>query len=76
MIWGSGTEVFYLTSSSGLPTDSIIISPDKAVVFPSFYDTTRFLASSDPSPSPDTFSLASSADGFDTNVKKVGDEDE
>ena len=53
MIWGTGTGVFNLNSSSRLTTDSIITSPDKAGGFPSFSDTTIFLASSVPSPSSD-----------------------
>ena len=76
MIWGTGTGVFNWTSSSGLPTDSIITSPDKATVFPSFYDMKNFIATSVPSPSPDTFSLASSAAGFDACGKKEGGDEE
>ena len=53
--WIAVTGLFSLTYSSGLPTDSIIISLDKAAVFPSFSDSTTFLASSVPSPPPDTF---------------------
>ena len=34
MIWGAGTGVFNLPYFSGLPTDSIVFSPDKSVVFP------------------------------------------
>ena len=60
MIWCAGTGVFVLPSSSGLPTDYIMASPDKAGEFPSFYKTTKFLASSAPSPSSETFSSASS----------------
>ena len=75
MIWGAGTEVFNLTSSSVLPTESIITYPDKAGVFPSFSNRATFLASSVPYPSPDTFSLASSAAGFDTCIKKGGDDE-
>ena len=55
MIWGTGTVVLKLTYSSRLPTDSIINSPDKAGVFPSFYDTTTFPAYSIPYPSSDIF---------------------
>ena len=33
IIWGEGTGVFNLTSYSGLSSDFIIISPDKAGVF-------------------------------------------
>ena len=55
-----------LTFFSGLPTDSIITSLDKAVMFYSFYNITTFLVSSVTSPPPDTFSLDSSAAGFDT----------
>ena len=60
MIWDAGTGVFNLTCSSGLPTDSIVTSPDKYGVFTSYSDTTTFLASYFPSPSSDPFSLASS----------------
>ena len=60
MIWGAGTGVLKLTSYSGLPTDSIITSPDKFGVFHSFSDTTTFLASSVPSPSYETFHSTSS----------------
>ena len=72
----AGTGVFDLTSYPGFPTNSIINSPDKSVVFPLFSDKTTFLSSSVTSPSPDTFSLASYTDGFDTCVKKVVDEEE
>ena len=41
--WGADTGLFNLTSSSGLPTDSIITSPDKSGVFTSFYYTKKFL---------------------------------
>ena len=58
MIWGAVTGVLNLSSSSGLPTGSTITSPDKAAVFPSFYERTFFIASSLPSPSSDTFYLA------------------
>ena len=44
MVWGAGTGVFNLPSSSGHPTDSIIHSPGKAGVFPSFSGVTSFLA--------------------------------
>ena len=46
IIWGAGTGVFNLNYFSGLPTDSIITSPDKATVFPSFYNTETFITSS------------------------------
>ena len=59
MIWGAGTGVFKRTSSSGIPTDSIFNSPEKAGGFPYFSDTTPFLASYVLSPSYDKFSLAS-----------------
>ena len=72
--WGAGTGVLNLTSSSGLTTGSIIASPDKAAVFPYFYDMATFLASSVPYPSPDIFSLASSAAVFDNRGNKGGDE--
>ena len=72
MIRVAGTGVFNLTSSSGLLTDSIIISPYKSAVFPSFYDTTTFLASSVPYHSPETFSLNSLESGFDTCGNKGG----
>ena len=55
MIWGAGTGVFNLTYSSGLPTDSIIISPDKSAIFSSIYYKTTFLASSVTSPSSEKF---------------------
>ena len=64
------------TSSSVLPNDSIIIYPYKAAVFTSFSDKTTFLASSVSSPSPDTFYLASSEDGFDTCGNKGGKKEE
>ena len=73
--WGAGTRLFNLTSSSVLPNDSVIISPDKDVLFTSFSNTTTFFATHVPSPSPDTSSLASSADGFDTCGSKGGDEE-
>ena len=76
MIWDAGTGVLKLTSYSGLPTDSTITSPDKSALFPYFYDTTTFIISYVPSPSPDTFSLASSAAGFDACGKKEGDDEE
>ena len=60
IIHGISTGVFNLTSYSGPPTDSTIISPDKAVVFPSIYDTTTLLAYSVLSPSSDTIYPASS----------------
>ena len=60
MILGAVTGVFNLTSYSGPPTDSTIISPDKAVVFPSIYDTTTLLAYSVLSPSSDTIYPVSS----------------
>ena len=60
MICGAGTAVFNLPYSSGLPTDSIIPSSDKAGVFPSFSDATTFLASSFSSSSYETFHMASS----------------
>ena len=59
MIWGVGTEVFNFTPSSGLPNDSITLSPDKAGVFPYFDDVTTIFASSITSSSSDTFSPAS-----------------
>ena len=59
MIWGSVTRVFNLPSSSGISTDSVITSPYKAGVFPSFYDATTVLASSVPSPPSDKFYLDS-----------------
>ena len=59
IVWGAGTGVFNLPSSLGLPTDSIITYPDKYGVFLSFFDMTHFLASYFPSPSSDTFYLAS-----------------
>ena len=59
IIWGAGTGVLNSPSSSVLPTDSIIPSPDKDEVFPYFYDATTYIASTVPSPSSDTFSLAS-----------------
>ena len=55
MIWGAGTGVFDLDSYSVLTTDSIITSPNKSGVFPSFYYTTTLLASSITSPPSDTF---------------------
>ena len=73
--WGTGTMLFILTSSSVIPNDSVIISPDKDVLFTSISDTTTFLATHVPSPSPDTFSLASSTDGFDACGSKGGDEE-
>ena len=57
IIWGSSTGLFILNSSSELPTDSIIASPDKSLVFPFFSDTATLLASSVPYPSYDTFLL-------------------
>ena len=45
MVWGAGTGVFNLNSSSLLPTNSIIPSTDKAGVFPYFSNVTTFLAS-------------------------------
>ena len=76
MIWCAGTGVLNLTYYSGLPTDSIITSPDKAGVFPSFYDMTNFLTSSVISPSSETFPLSSSASKFDTCNKKGGEDEE
>ena len=70
--WGAGTRAINLNSLSGLPTDFIITSPDKAAVFPSFSNTTAFIASSVPYPSHDTFYLAYSAARFDTCGKKGG----
>ena len=75
MIWDVVIGVFNLTSYSGIPNESIILSPDKSAVLPSFSDTTTFIASSIPSPLPDTFSMDSLADGFDTCVKKGGYEE-
>ena len=49
-----------MTSYSGLPTDSIFTSPDKAVMFPSFSDMTTFLTSSVPYPYSDISPPASS----------------
>ena len=74
-IWGAGTGVFNFISSSVVPTESIINSPDNAAVFPSFSSTTTFLASYIPLPSPDTCSLASLVAGFYTYEKKGGDEE-
>ena len=68
--------MFILTSSSVLPNNSIITSPYKDVLFLSFSDTKLFFVSSVPSPYPDTFSLESSEDGFDTCGSKGGDEEE
>ena len=73
--WYAGTGVFKWTSSSILPTDSIITSPYKDAVFTSFYDTMKFLTSSITFPSPEIFSLASSEARFDTRVKKLGYEE-
>ena len=73
-ILGTGKSLFNLTSSYGIPTDYITTSLDKSVVFPSFYDTTTFLASSITSPYLDTFYLASLAERFDTCGKNRGDE--
>ena len=60
MVWDASTGVFNLTYCSGLPTESIISTPDKAGVFPSFYSVKTFLASSLYSTSSDKFPLASS----------------
>ena len=57
----AGTGLFNLNYSSVLPTDSTIASTDKAWVFPYFFDTSNFFASSVPSPSSDTFSPPSSS---------------
>ena len=46
MVWDSGKGVFNLTSSSGIPTNSIMTSLDKSVPVPSFYDMTPFLDAS------------------------------
>ena len=45
MIWVAGIGVLKLTSFSVFTNDSIILSPDQAVVFTSFYDTTTFITS-------------------------------
>ena len=60
MVWDASTGVFNLTYCSGLPTESIISTPYKAGVFPSFYSVKTFLASSLYSTSSDKFPLASS----------------
>ena len=73
-IWGEGTGVFNFNSLSGLPTDSIINSPDKSVVFTSFSDRTNFLVSFVPSPKPDTVYMVTLEDRFDTKAKKRGTE--
>ena len=54
IIWGEGTWLFNLTSSSVLPTYFIFSSPDKAGLFHSFSDTITFSFSSFLSPSSDT----------------------
>ena len=76
MIWGEGTRVSNMKPSSGLPTDSIINSPDKAAVLPSFSDTKIFIASSVIYPSPGTFSLDYSKAIFDTCGNNGGDSEE
>ena len=60
IIWGVGVGVLNLPSSPGIITDSIISSPDKAGVFPSFSEETTFITPSVPSPSSDKFYMASS----------------
>ena len=74
--WVAGKGVFKFNSSSGLPTDSIITSPYKAAVFPSFYNMATFPAFYVTYPSPETFSLASPEAGFDACGNKGGDEEE
>ena len=76
MIRGADTGVSNLTHFSGLLTDSIINSPDKAAVFPSFSDTKIFIASSVIYPSPGTFSLDYSKAIFDTCGNNGGDSEE
>ena len=63
---------FNLNSSSGLPTDPIIPSPDKSGVFTYSSNMITFLASSVLSRYPDTFYLASSAVVFGTCVNNGG----
>ena len=57
---GMMKKLLNLTSSSGLPTGSIILYRDKSKNFPYFSNTTNFLAYSILSSTPDTFFLASS----------------
>ena len=67
---------FNLTSSSDLPTESIIPFLDKDGLFFPFPDTKTILASSVTSPYPDIFYLASLAARFDIREKKGGYEEE
>ena len=55
MVWGEGTGVLKLPSTSGLPIESIVPSPDKSGVFPCFSDVTPFIVSSIFSPYFDKF---------------------